>query len=101
MTPSKTNVALYNPFLLGSGIRVSGSGTCAPLVNNYFTEMCSGSEAGSYLSYESLNSRLESNNEEDSLPGEIAVLISTRLIDFTIRFIGITIRLIDFRITRL
>ena len=51
--------------------------------------MCSGSEAGSYLTYVSLNSRLESNREaEDSLPGGIAVLITIRLIDFTIRFVG-------------
>jgi len=37
--------------------------------NNYFTEMCSGSEAGSYLRLTdfaiSLNSRLESNKEEE------------------------------------
>ena len=38
--------------------------------NNYFTEMCSGSEAGSYLIKahrlcESLNSRLESNKVEE------------------------------------
>ena len=34
--------------------------------NNYFTEMCSGSEEGSYLrpTFVSLNSRLESNKEE-------------------------------------
>jgi len=36
--------------------------------NNYFTEMCSGSEEGSYLrliDFLSLNSRLESNKEEE------------------------------------
>ena len=36
--------------------------------DNYFTEMCSGSEAGSYLrliNFVSLNSRLASNNEEE------------------------------------
>ena len=40
--------------------------------NNYFTEMCSGSEAGSYLrliDYVSLNARIESNNEEEEVTG--------------------------------
>ena len=39
---------------------------------NYFTEMCSGSEEGSYLSlidFVSLNSRLESNKEEEEEEG--------------------------------
>ena len=38
--------------------------------NNYFTEMCSGSEAGSYsrpIDFVPLNSRLESNQEETYL----------------------------------
>jgi len=38
--------------------------------NNHFTEMCSGSEAGSYLrliDFVSLNSRLESNKEEEDV----------------------------------
>ena len=38
--------------------------------NNYFTEMCSGSEEGSYLrlvDFASLNSRLESVKEEERL----------------------------------
>jgi len=36
--------------------------------NNYFTETCSGSEAGSYLrliDFVSLNSRFENNKEEE------------------------------------
>ena len=36
--------------------------------NNYFTEVCSGSEAGSYvrlIDFVSLNSRLESNREKE------------------------------------
>jgi len=42
-----------------------------PFENNYLTEMCSGSEAGSYLRLcVSLSSRLESNKEEEKwLPG--------------------------------
>ena len=39
--------------------------------NNYLTEMCSGSEAGSHLrliDLNSLNSRLESNKEEEVAP---------------------------------
>jgi len=43
--------------------------------NNYFTEICSGSEAGSYLrridcitQLVSLNSRLESDKEEEERP---------------------------------
>ena len=42
--------------------------------NNYFTEMCSGSEAGSYLrliDFVSLNSRLESNKEEREGKGSL------------------------------
>ena len=38
--------------------------------NSYFTEMCSGSEAGSYLrlmDFVSLNSRLESSKEEEKI----------------------------------
>jgi len=52
----------------------SARGTC--IKNNYFTEMCSGSEAGSYLrliDFVSLNSGLESHKEEKkkepALPG--------------------------------
>ena len=37
--------------------------TCSQFKNNYFAEMCSGSEAGSYLRLID-NSRLESNKEE-------------------------------------
>jgi len=42
--------------------------------NNYFTEMCSGSEAGSYLRPIDvciLNSRLESNNGEEEERGAL------------------------------
>ena len=47
----------------------SSRGTRSWFENSYFTEMCSGSEAGSYLRlidfFVSLNSRLESNKEEE------------------------------------
>ena len=53
---------------MGGGGRVLHSGeSTRGVVLNYFTEMCSGSEEGSYLrllDFVSFNSRLESNKEE-------------------------------------
>jgi len=50
----------------------AAAANCAPPVvhrkSNYFTEMCSGSEAGLYLrliDFVSLTARLESNKEEE------------------------------------
>ena len=53
---------------------VPSQGQGSQFENTYFTEMCSGSEAGSYLrliAFVSLNARLESNKEEeDDLAGK-------------------------------
>ena len=44
-----------------------------PVENNYYTEMCSGSEACSYLRLIDLCIRLESNKEERRVPVGAAV----------------------------